>query len=180
MTVNPFIEVIDLVGKYRYTGWIRFPNFLSRQGVALDIEIGRRLKDLRMMRGFTQKDLAARVSGGLDYTYIGKIERGEQLPSLKMLIGISKALDVTVGYFFREHVSEGNHLFPEDLRQPLAPEKGGELVRAIRLLHPGDFPLIIEIIKALNRHRPDRRLSRKKTDGELLRAAGTYNKAEQE
>lgn len=148
----------------------------------MDIEIGRRLKDLRLMRGFTQKDLAARVSGGLDYTYIGKIERGEQLPSLKILIGISKALDVTVGYFFREHAPGGHNSFPDELQPLLPSEKGGELIRAIRLLHPGDIPLLTEIIKALNRHRSIRRLSRK-TDGDLLRAAetqDTYTKAEQE
>ena len=61
------------------------------QETCLKVEIGKRLKRLRLQKGSTQKELAAKVRGGLDYTYIGKIERGEQLPSLKILIKISEA-----------------------------------------------------------------------------------------
>src|SRR6266567_7340946 len=71
----------------------------------LKVEIGKRLKRLRLEKGFTQKELAVRVKGGLDYTYIGKIERGEQLPSLKILIKISEALSVPIGSFFQEESS---------------------------------------------------------------------------
>ena len=47
--------------------------------------IGQRLRELRQRKGLTQKDLSLKVRGKIDYSYIGKIERGEQLPSLKML-----------------------------------------------------------------------------------------------
>jgi len=72
------------------------------QIVSLQTEIGNRLKRLRMDKGLTQKGLAARVKGGVDYTYIGKIERGKQLPSLKVLLCISETLSVPVDYFFRD------------------------------------------------------------------------------
>jgi transcriptional regulator with XRE-family HTH domain len=58
------------------------------------------LRRLRLARGLTQKNLARRVAGGVDTTYIGKIERGDQLPSLKVLLRLSKALGVTVSDFF--------------------------------------------------------------------------------
>ncbi len=54
------------------------------------------LRRLRLARGLTQKNLARRVAGGVDTTYIGKIERGDQLPSLKVLLRLSKALGVLV------------------------------------------------------------------------------------
>jgi transcriptional regulator with XRE-family HTH domain len=63
-------------------------------------EIGLILRQLRLARGLTQKRLAQRVADGVDATYIGKIERGDQLPSLKVLLRLSTTLGVTVGDFF--------------------------------------------------------------------------------
>lgn len=128
-------------------------------------EIGKRLKTLRLEKGFTQKELACRVSGGLDYTYIGKIERGEQFPSLKILVRIGEALGVPVGYFFRDGENLSADLLLPELRPLLAGESGRELVRALRLLHPAELPLLTEIIKLLVRHRTD------KEDNNYLRAA---------
>ncbi|MBI5183021.1 MAG: helix-turn-helix transcriptional regulator, partial [Nitrospinae bacterium] len=47
--------------------------------------IGGRLKRIRKERGLTQKKLVEVIKGKIDYSYIGKIERGEQLPSIKVL-----------------------------------------------------------------------------------------------
>jgi transcriptional regulator with XRE-family HTH domain len=63
-------------------------------------EIGLTLRRLRHARGLTQQGLAQRVVRGADTTYIGKIERGDQLPSLKVLLRLSRALGVTVSDFF--------------------------------------------------------------------------------
>ncbi|WP_298268287.1 helix-turn-helix transcriptional regulator [Geobacter sp.] len=117
--------------------------------MALHNDIGRALKKLRTERGFTQKELADRVNGGLDYTYIGKIERGEQLPSLRILIGLSEALGVPVGHFFRDEVPVGE----ARLLMPDTEGKEAELRKELRQLHPDDLPLVIEIIRVLNRHR---------------------------
>lgn len=108
-------------------------------------DVGRALKKLRTERGLTQKELAARVSGGLDYTYIGKIERGEQLPSLKILIALGEALTVPVGSFF-----------PAAAARSLRPASSGkeeELQKELRLLDPADLPLLVEIVRVLNRQR---------------------------
>lgn len=82
-------------------------------------EIGLTLRRLRREHRFTQKHLAQRVAGGVDVTYIGKIERGDQLPSLKVLLRLSKTLEVSVSDFFypprlspAEHVSPVLHLEP--------------------------------------------------------------------
>jgi transcriptional regulator with XRE-family HTH domain len=66
----------------------------------LACEIGLILRRLRRTRGLTQKALAQQVAGGMEVTYIGKIERGEQLPSLKVLLRLSTALGVMIGEFF--------------------------------------------------------------------------------
>lgn len=117
-------------------------------------EIGKRLKRLRMEKGLTQKELAARVKGGLDYTYIGKIERGEQLPSLKILLKISEALSVSVNHFFQDESAPVALGIPlAELKRLVTMKKGGELLRALKLLHEEDIPLVTEIIHVLSRHR---------------------------
>lgn len=63
-------------------------------------EIGLTLRRLRHDHGLTQKALAQRVAGGVDATYVGKIERGAQLPSLKVLLRLSKSLGISVSDFF--------------------------------------------------------------------------------
>lgn len=115
----------------------------------LSCDIGRELKRLRKDRELTQKDLAARVDGGLDYTYIGKIERGEQLPSLKMLMGLSAALGVPVSHFFQEESPATN----SPLRMADSDVKSMELHKELRQLHPDDIPLVVDIVRVLNRHR---------------------------
>ena len=120
----------------------------------MKLEIGSRLKRLRMERNLTQKELAVKVSGGLDYTYIGKIERGEQLPSLKILLKISEALSIPLASFFQdEAVAAVSEISSSELRYLVSEKPGRELVRALRVLHKDDLPLLIEIIQVLGRHR---------------------------
>ena len=80
----------------------------------LGAEIGQRLRRIRRMRNLTQKELANKIVGKVDYTYIGKIERGEQLPSLKILRKLSEALAVPLAYFFQDEAL--SHLLPEELQ----------------------------------------------------------------
>lgn len=123
------------------------------RGLQLKLKIGGRLKRLRTDKGLTQKGLAAEVSGGLDYTYIGKIERGEQLPSLKILVKISEALSVPLGSFFPDEpvatIRDGSTA-EQDYR--VRDEKRNGLYEALELVHEDDIPLLTEIVKALARH----------------------------
>jgi transcriptional regulator with XRE-family HTH domain len=120
----------------------------------LKSKIGRRLKKLRTEKGLTQKGLAATVRGGLDYTYIGKIERGEQLPSLKILLKISEALSVPVSSFFPdETVSAVSDVSVPEMDYRAGDERRGKLLATLKLLHEDDIPLLVEIAKVLARHR---------------------------
>jgi len=64
--------------------------------------LGERVKKLRKSLGLTQKQFASRVPGRLDYTYIGKIERGQQYPSLKLLEKIGTTFSKPMSYFFKD------------------------------------------------------------------------------
>jgi len=59
---------------------------------------GRRVRELRTQRGFSQEELAHRV--GIHYTYLGGIERGERNPALINIGRIAQALGISVAELF--------------------------------------------------------------------------------
>ncbi len=111
-------------------------------------EIGRRLRTLRQWRGLTQRALSRRV-GPMDLSYVGKIERGEQLPSLKTLLRLATALGVPLSDFFESRSSS----HPSE---PAASDRASRLWKAILRLPPRDLPLLQEVIRVLVRHRQER------------------------
>jgi len=84
--------------------------------------LGERVKKLRNSLGLTQKEFASRVPGKISDTWIGKIERGYQYPSLKLLERIGKAYSVPVSYFFfEEAVKLPVHIVSKPFICPLSP-----------------------------------------------------------
>lgn len=67
------------------------------------MNIGEQLKKLRKSWDLTQTEFARRLPGECDYTYIGKIERGHQYPSIKFLEKIAETYSVPLSYFFEDH-----------------------------------------------------------------------------
>ncbi len=62
------------------------------------IKIGKRIRDLRKEKGFSQEGFAYEV--GIDRTYMGSVERGERNLAAINLIRIAKVLKVEVGELF--------------------------------------------------------------------------------
>lgn len=60
--------------------------------------LGRRVRELRVQRGWTQEELAARA--GKHWTYIGGIERGERNPTVLVLADVARALSVGIRDLF--------------------------------------------------------------------------------
>ncbi len=138
----------------RYTYKKSEPLVLKHPEDYLNLGIGNKLKLLRIEKGLSQKELAAMVAGGVDYTYIGKIERETQLPSLKILIRISQALDVSFKYFFCDGEEHSESLIQSDKVTSLALAKDKLILqRELKQLDNNDLPLLIEIVRALNKHR---------------------------
>jgi transcriptional regulator with XRE-family HTH domain len=59
------------------------------------LELGRQILDLRLARGWTQKDLAQKA--GTKQANISRLENGLLNPSVDMLQKIAEALDVELG-----------------------------------------------------------------------------------
>lgn len=62
---------------------------------------GRRLKQARLMRGFSLEDLSRQLRPSITRQAINKYEKGLSMPDSMMLIALGIALDVKPDYFFR-------------------------------------------------------------------------------
>lgn len=65
-----------------------------------NIELGKRLRDLRKARGLTQKELAMKLN--LSTQQIQKYEAGKNSPSAYKLPNIAKILDCSVARFYSD------------------------------------------------------------------------------
>jgi transcriptional regulator with XRE-family HTH domain len=62
------------------------------------LEIGKRIKDLRILKGWSQEQLS--FESQLHRTYIGSVERGERNITLVNLKKITDALKISPAEFF--------------------------------------------------------------------------------
>ena len=60
--------------------------------------VARNLRRLRVARGLSQENLA--VDAGIDRTYVSRLERGLENPTVALLEQLAAALDAGIGEFF--------------------------------------------------------------------------------
>ncbi len=119
------------------------------------MNLGERIRKLRKRLGLTQKEFAGRVVGKVDYTYIGRMERGEQYPSIKMLEKIGKAFDVPLSYFFQDNsILNSLNLLPGEIKDILKDRKRQDLLRRSKELNARDMDLVIQVINILAQKKP--------------------------
>jgi len=64
------------------------------------IQVGKRIKELRIQKGISQVDLVGRMDGNIDPTNISRIEAGRTNPTLLTLQRIANALEVNISELF--------------------------------------------------------------------------------
>lgn len=69
-------------------------------------QIGNRIKSARLLAGLSLRELANALDGIVSHNAISKYEKGEMMPDSKVLIALSKVLDVKTDYFLRPHTVE--------------------------------------------------------------------------
>jgi len=77
--------------------------FLTQQVTTIQKQFGDRVRNLRLVKGYSQEELAFRA--GMHRTYLGGIERGERNPSLKNIAAIANALDIALPQLFAFEVN---------------------------------------------------------------------------
>lgn len=79
--------------------------------------LGKRLRDIRQKKGYTQYALADR--SGIGNVYLGEIERGLKMPSLNIFIKLIDALDVSADYLLRDELTSGKEYIFDEITQKL-------------------------------------------------------------
>ena len=87
-------------------------------------DLGKRIREARSKKGYTQQVLANEAGIGL--MYLGEIERGIKMPSLSIFIKIVEALDISADYILRDELTSGEEYIFDELTSklvPLSPKK---------------------------------------------------------
>lgn len=95
--------------------------------------LGRRIKGLRKIRGYTQEQLAEIID--INPKYLSSIERGEENPTLDLFLRLAEGLKVDLHEIFQfEHEAEEPARLHKKLRALMAEIKEAELARVVRIL----------------------------------------------
>ena len=90
----------------------------NRGGRPLDkIALGKKLREARQSKGYTQQALAEIADIG--NVYLGEIERGSKMPSLNIFVKLIEALDVSADYILRDELTSGKEYIYDELTQKL-------------------------------------------------------------
>lgn len=79
--------------------------------------LGQRIREARKNKELTQEQLAE--IAGIGLMYLGEIERGQKMPSLKILCKIIEALDISADYLLRDVVQTGKEYVLDDITAKL-------------------------------------------------------------
>lgn len=82
------------------------------------VELGMKLREARNKAGFTQEQLAEKADIGV--MYLGEIERGVKMPSMKIFIKLIKALDISADYILRNELPSGKEYVLDEITEKLA------------------------------------------------------------
>jgi transcriptional regulator with XRE-family HTH domain len=66
-------------------------------------DTGKKIRKLREQRGWSQEQLA--IEAGVDNSHLGKLERGEGNPTIKLVYRLSVALEVDVHELIGEYAT---------------------------------------------------------------------------
>ena len=79
--------------------------------------LGKKIREARLNKKLTQQKLAETAQIG--EMYLGEIERGTKMPSLKIFIKIIEALDVSADYILRNELPAGEKYIYDELTEKL-------------------------------------------------------------
>ena len=79
--------------------------------------LGKRLREARKSKGYTQTYLANKADVGI--VYLSEIERGLKMPSLNIFIKIIETLDISADFVLRDELSSGMCFVMNDINNKL-------------------------------------------------------------
>ena len=96
------------------------------------VELGMKLREARNKAGFTQEQLAEKADIGV--MYLGEIERGVKMPSMKIFIKLIEALDISADYILRNELPSGKEYVLDEITEKLAGLTPKQIKTAVDIL----------------------------------------------
>ena len=117
----------------------------------VDVHVGKRVKQLRWLKGMTQQQLAKEV--GVKFQQVQKYETGANRVSASRLWQLCEALEVPVSFFFEGITPAGKKGTPGLEETDLLNERDAlELVRAYYSMHSDLRRYFLDLAKAIPRY----------------------------
>ena len=82
-----------------------------------NVNIGKRIRQCRISKGYTQQALAQKADIGI--MYLGEIERGIKTPSLACFMKLVQCLDISADYILRDELPSGSTFICDEITQKL-------------------------------------------------------------
>jgi len=79
--------------------------------------LGKKIREARLNKKLTQQKLAEKAQIG--EMYLGEIERGTKMPSLRIFIQLIEALDISADFILRDELSTGEKYIYDELTEKL-------------------------------------------------------------
>ena len=70
------------------------PNLSSKRQHRVLVALGRTIREIRLSKGLSQEQLA--LNAGIDPSYVGRVERGDNNVAVLTLSRLAAALDISV------------------------------------------------------------------------------------
>jgi transcriptional regulator with XRE-family HTH domain len=102
------------------------------------IELGKRIRELRKMRGWSQEKLGEMAD--LHPTYVGGIERGERNVAFENLVHIASAFGLSLSQFF--DYQKSGHSRRDTLK--------ADFISSLQKRDEGELKLLSDILKAFD------------------------------
>lgn len=80
-------------------------------------ELGKKIQEARKKMGYTQESLAEKADIGI--MYLGEIERGVKMPSLKIFTKLIVALEISADYVLRDELPSGKEYVFDEITKKL-------------------------------------------------------------
>lgn len=111
--------------------------------------LGSRIRELRKIRGLTQRQLAERVEGGLDFTFLSKIENDKEQASERTIRALAAALQADAD----ELLLLAQRISTEQRKAMTATEAGRMFLRSARDLSEADWKKVLEMVEKLRKQK---------------------------
>ena len=109
-------------------------------------KIGKQIRTQRLLNDLTVAQLAEKAD--ISDNYLGNIERGKQIPSLKIMLVIANELDISMDYILGDNLQYNRKVTDNDVISK-------DLTRLLADMDTNQKSILFDCAKSILKHYPD-------------------------